>query len=220
MSVAWSYSYLTAYETCPRRFALTRIYKTVTEPQTEATISGNEVHKAIELHIKNEQHLPDKYKRYVPIVDTVKRSPGVKHAEYRFGLTKQLRPTGFFAKDVWVRGVFDVMVVQPKKLVLLDWKTGTPRSDIDQLDLFAGVGFSLFQHVESVKAAYVWLAHGRVDPTEYSRDNVADLWKGFRARVERLESAVADEQFPPKPSGLCKSWCPVNKRQCEFSGRP
>ena len=45
----WSYSALTSYETCPKRYQLTRVTKQVTEPQTEATRWGNEVHKALEL---------------------------------------------------------------------------------------------------------------------------------------------------------------------------
>lgn len=219
MSVAWSYSYLTAFETCPRRFALTRIYKTVQEPQTEATINGNQVHKAIELHIKGEQHLPEKYARYVPLVQAVMTAPGVKHAELKFGLTKQLTPTGFFAKDVWVRGVFDLLVVKPKSITIVDWKTGKPKSDPDQLDLFAAVGLALHPRIDKARTAYAWLAHDRLDPQEFTRDDYERIWAGFRTRVQRLEQAITDEKFPPKPSGLCKAWCPVTKRQCEFSDR-
>lgn len=216
---AWSYSYLNAYEQCPRRFALTRIYKTVTEPQTEATIHGNEVHRALELHVKGEQYLPAKYKRYIPIVEAVKASPGVKHVEHKFGLTKALQPTGFFAKDVWVRGVFDLALVRPKSVTIVDWKTGAPKNNSDQLDLFAASALALFPHVETVRTAYAWLAHDRLDKAQYTRDDSSRLWDGFRSRVQRLETAIEDEKFPPKPSGLCRSWCPVPKKQCEFSGK-
>lgn len=216
---AWSYSYLTAYEQCPRRFYMTKILKTVVEPQTEATISGNQVHKAIERHIKGEQYLPEKYKRYVPIVEAVKGTQGIKHVEHKFGLTKDLRPTGFFAKDVWVRGVFDLAVVRPKSVTVVDWKTGRPKPDVDQLDLFAAAALCLFPHVQTVRTAYAWLAHDRLDKASYDHSDSTRLWEGFRARVERLELAIKDEKFPPKPSGLCKAWCPVTKQQCEFSGR-
>jgi hypothetical protein len=219
VSIAWSYSYLTAFETCPRRFALTRIYKTVTEPQNEATTSGNQIHKAIELHIKGEQHLPEKYSRYVPIVQAVLQAPGVKHAELKFGLTKQLTPTTFFAKDVWVRGVFDLLVVKPKSVTVCDWKTGKPKSDPDQLQLFAAAAMAMYPRVDKVRTAYAWLAYDKLDPQEFTRDDYDRLWAGFRSRVDRLENAIADEKFPPKPSGLCRAHCPVKKNQCEFSGR-
>ena len=40
----WSYSSLTSYETCPRRYDLVRNKRVVKEPPTEATIWGNKVH--------------------------------------------------------------------------------------------------------------------------------------------------------------------------------
>ena len=46
--MTWSYSSLNAWEQCPRRYHLTRIAKVISEPQTEATLHGNEVHKALE----------------------------------------------------------------------------------------------------------------------------------------------------------------------------
>lgn len=118
----WSYSSLTAYETCPRRFFLTRISKQVSEPQTAATTHGNEVHKALELHVGGKKHLPEKYQSYLPIANKVRDAPGQKLLEYKFGLTSDLRPTTFFGKDVWVRGVLDVCVVHPGKAIVMDWK--------------------------------------------------------------------------------------------------
>ena len=67
---AWSYSALTAFETCPRRFELTRVTRQVKEPQTEATIWGNEVHKALELFAKDGKPLPKNLKS---MRDTLRR---------------------------------------------------------------------------------------------------------------------------------------------------
>ena len=64
----WSYSALTSYETCPKRYQLTRVTKQVIEKQTEATVWGNEVHKALELFAKGQKPLPEtmeEYGRYV-----------------------------------------------------------------------------------------------------------------------------------------------------------
>lgn len=65
---AWSYSALTAFETCPRRFQLTRVTKQVRESQTKATVWGNKVHKALEDFARSGKPLtPDleKYAKYV-----------------------------------------------------------------------------------------------------------------------------------------------------------
>ena len=129
--IPWSYSSLTAFETCPKRFFITRISKQVQEPQTEATIHGNAVHKALEEYIGGKAPMPAKYESYLPVADKVRDTPGEKLLEYKFGLTAGLQPTTFFAKDCWARGVIDVGIKQPNQVILLDWKTGKRKADHD-----------------------------------------------------------------------------------------
>lgn len=216
---AWSYSSLTAFETCPRRYHLTRILKTVKEPQTEATLHGNQVHKALEDAVRDSTPLPQKYAQYTPLVTAVLAAPGLKHTEMKFGLTQAYAPTGFFADDVWCRGVLDLTVVQHGTVTIIDWKTGKPKSDTDQLKLFAAAAFAMHQHATTVRTGYAWLAYNRIDTEVFHRGDVPTLWGGFLPRVKRLDAAVASGTFPPRPSGLCKAWCPVDKSQCEFSGK-
>lgn len=215
----WSYSSLTAFETCPRRYQLTKVTKAIKEPQTEATVHGNEVHKALELHLNGSKPLPDKYNALRPMVERVRSQPGKRLVEYKFGLTEGYRPTDFFAKDVWFRGVIDVGVVGSKTGVLLDWKTGKPKADGDQLKLFAAAGFASFPYIEKFKTGYVWLAHSRLDTQEFTREDVPAIWQEFTPRVIRLVNALEKDKFLPKPSGLCRNWCPVPKSLCEFSGK-
>ena len=218
MTVAWSYSSLDAFETCPRRYKLTRVTKEVVEPQTEVLLHGNRVHKALEERIGGKP-LPTQFAEYEPAAAMVVGAEGVKKAEVKFALTAQLTPTTFFAKDVWLRGVFDVVIDRPKETLVLDWKTGKPKPDSDQLKLFAAATFSLRPAVEKVQTGFVWLAHNRVDRETYTREQMPDLWGEFRPRVARLTIAHSTDQFPPRPSGLCQKWCPVPKSKCEFSGK-
>ncbi len=217
--VPWSYSSVTAFETCPRRFKLTRLTKEVTEPQTEATIHGNEVHKALEKHLTGEQHLPQKYAQYLPLVEKVKAKPGKRLVEFKFALTKSFKPTEFFAKDAWCRGVIDAGVVNEKTAVVLDWKTGKPKPDHDQLKLFAGATLAMYPYLETVRTGYVWLAHNKIDSCQFSRDDTAEIWQAFLPRIQRMTRAAEKDDFPPKPSGLCTKWCPVTNDKCEFSGK-
>lgn len=215
----WSYSSLTAYETCPRRFEITKISKRIQESQSEAMLHGNEVHKALELNIKDGTPLPAKYKQYIPIVEAVKATPGEKHAEIKFGLTEDLKPTTFFGHDVWVRGVLDLAIVREDSAVIIDWKTGKPKEDASQLELFAGAAFVLFPNVDTVRTGYAWLAHNTLDRKTFTRGQSMDIWRGFTNRVRRMELSAEEEHYPPKPSGLCKAWCPVPRNLCEFSGK-
>jgi CRISPR/Cas system-associated exonuclease Cas4 (RecB family) len=216
--IAWSYSALTAYETCPRRYYLTRIAKTVVEGQSQAMKDGNEAHKALELAGKGEMPLPKKYQSFQPVLDKVVAMPGENMFEYKFALTRTLQSTTYFAKDVWVRGVFDVASVNEATAVVLDYKTGKPKTDGDQMKLFAGCAFALYPDVTKVKTGYIWLGHNRFDHETFTREDNSDIWKEFSIRVHRLEKSAVEDDWPPRPSGLCRSWCPVGKKLCEFCG--
>ena len=217
--MAWSYSSLTAYETCPRRYKLTRITKEISEPQTEATVHGNEVHKALELHVAGQAHLPDKYKRFIPIVNQIKTSPGRKLVEQKWAVNQRLQPVDFFAKDAWARGVFDVAILRKSTGFVLDYKTGKPKPDSDQLKLFAAAAFSHYPFLNSVKTGYIWLAYNKLEQEQYSRSEAPLIWQEFLPRVMRGEKSIKDDSFPPRPSGLCEKWCPVTRNFCEYSGR-
>ena len=214
----WSYSSLTAYETCPRRFFLTRISKQVIEKQTEATLHGNEVHKAMENYVGGKAPLPEKYETYRPIADKLRLAPGKKLLEYKFGLTRALKPTEFFAKDVWVRGVLDVGIVKDDEAIVLDYKTGKRKLDADQLKLFAGAALSLWPFAKRVKTGYIWLATDQMDTESFTRDDRQPIFQDFAARVHRMETSEKNDDWPAKPSGLCKNWCPVGKTNCEHCG--
>lgn len=214
----WSYSSLTAYETCPKRFYLTRISKQVSEPQTDATRHGNEVHQALEKYVGGKAALPTKYDPYKPIADRLKAAKGEKLLEYKFGLTKALKPTTFFGKDVWLRGVLDVCILQKESAVVLDYKTGKRKVDGDQLRLFAGSALSLWPWLKSVKTGYIWLQNDKMDTEVFEPEHRVEIFQDFAARVHRMETSEKNDDWPARPSGLCKNWCPVGKSLCEHCG--
>ena len=216
--VPWSYSTLTAFETCPRRYYLTKIAKTVKEPQSEAMFSGNEVHKAIELDLKGTKPLPEKYISYAPMVNSVRQYSGKKLVEHSFGLDVNLRPVGFFDKTVWVRGKIDFALVGTKSAALVDWKTGKVKEDLDQMRLFAGAGFALFPYIEKIRTSFVWLPASKTTREDFTRKDIPIIWEDFAHRVRRMEQAEKTGEFPPNPSGLCRNWCPVGADKCEFCG--
>jgi CRISPR/Cas system-associated exonuclease Cas4 (RecB family) len=217
-AVPWSHSSLSSFETCPRRHKILRVDKLVVEPQSDALTFGNKVHKELELAVKGEKGLSMGFTSYQPLVEKLRAAPGVKHTEQRFGLTQDFKPTTFFGKDVWVRGVLDLSIVQPKRASIIDYKTGKPKVDADQLRMFAGAAFSLYPHVEEVTTAYLWLGYNKMDREVFRREDMPPIWADFSSRVYRMEQAFEHDKFPPKPSGLCRQWCPVGKKHCEHCG--
>jgi hypothetical protein len=217
-NVAWSYSALNAFETCPRRYYLTKVSKQVAEPQTEATTYGNAVHKAMELRLTQRKPLPDNMTQWEPLVESIVGKGGKIEAEQKLALTKNLKPTTFFAKDVWVRGITDFTIVKNDKCFIGDWKTGKPDPVSAQLKLTAAMTFAHKPYVNTIINAFVWLKTGTVSTEVFSREDIPTIWQEFMPRIQRLEIAVQENKFPPRPSGLCRKWCPVGKTLCEHCG--
>lgn len=216
---AWSYSSLSAFETCPRRYYLTKVAKEVSEPQTDATLYGNRVHKALEKYVGDGAPLPDTMKNLTAVGDRVKAMPGTKLVEMKVALTRNLTPTEYFAKDVWYRGVFDVAVKGPKSVIVLDYKTGKRKFDGDQMRLFAATAFATFKYPETVHTGYLWLKENKLDRETYTKADVPPIWEEFSLRSRKIEIALETGKFPASPSGLCREWCPVGKSRCEHCGK-
>jgi CRISPR/Cas system-associated exonuclease Cas4 (RecB family) len=220
---AWSYSALSSFETCPRRHYDTRVTKTVVEPPTEALTWGNAVHEALEQRAKDGSPMPTGMTHWAPLVDKLVGKcdaiGGELIVERQIALTEQLKPTEWFAKDVWVRGVVDVGMVSADKtkVLALDYKTSKPKEDFDQLRLFAAMLMCVYPQAETVRAGYLWLKTNTVTDDTFTRDQLGELWGGFIPRVARLEKAFEEDKWPAKPSGLCQSWCPCTG--CEYNGK-
>lgn len=219
LNKAWSYSALTAFETCPHRFNLTRVTKQVTEPQTEATLWGNKVHKALELYARESKPLPKDLKRCSRYIDKILSYEGKRVIEERVALDRNLRPTKWMAKNVWVRGVIDIGVVGSERAYLLDWKTGKRKPDSDQLKLFAALAFAMYPWIDSVVTGFIWLKSGEFDKEVFTRDQLTEIWGEFHPRLNRLANAYAEDKWIKRPSGLCRNWCPVGQKLCEFCGQ-
>jgi len=215
---AWSYSALTAFETCPRRFQLTRVTKQVRESQTEATVWGNKVHKALEDFARSGKPLTPDLEKYAKYVKKIQSYEGKRVVEERVALDRNFRPTTWMAKDVWVRGIIDIGVVGSEKAYLLDWKTGKRRPDSNQLKLFAALAFAMYPWVDKVVTGFIWLKTSEFDKEVFTRDQLPDIWSEFMPRLKRVAIAYDQDKWTPKPSGLCKNWCPVGSQHCEFCG--
>jgi hypothetical protein len=215
---AWSYSALNSYETCPHRHYRTKVVKDIREPQSEQLLWGNRVHKALELRVRDGTPLPKDMQKWEPIVERLLAKKGESIPEQKLCLNEQLMATGWFDKDAWCRGIVDYMLVDGDKAVALDWKTGKPKEDHDQLMLFAALLFHTYPELETIRTGYVWLAHGcKITTKEFSRADVPSIWSEFLPRVKRLVTAHKNDKWEKKPSGLCRAWCPV--LDCEFNGK-
>lgn len=217
--VAWSYSALDAYETCPHRYAETKVFKRVVEPQTTATLWGNQVHKALELRVRDGTPLPEGMKQYEPLAGKIAdRARGCTvSTEQKLALTKDFKETTFFAKDVWLRSILDISIEKGTRGVLFDYKTGKKNPNSEQLQLSAAVFFATRPWIDEIVTSFLWLQSGETTSEKFTKDDVPAIWQNFIPRVQRLEASVELGKFPKRPSGLCRSWCPVHT--CEHNGK-
>lgn len=219
-NVAWSYSALTSFETCPWRYYKTKIEKSIVEPQTEATLWGNEVHKAMELRLKERKPLPEKMAQYEPIASKLEaKASECKTVGYeqKLALTRDLHETTFFAKDVWLRSILDLSMEKGTKAVIIDYKTGKKNPDSQQLQLSAAVYFATRPWIDTITNTFLWLQTGETTTEVFEREHAHKIWQEFIPRAKRLEAAVAQSTFPQRPSGLCRAWCPVHT--CPHNGK-
>lgn len=214
---AWSYSALNAFETCPRQFHEMRVLKRWPDPPGEAQQFGVLVHKYMEDRIGKGTTLPAFLKHLEPVVDRLEQSKGSLESEYKLALNAQFQPVEFFAKDVWVRAVGDVIKIHQDKALALDWKTGKQRPGDDQLKVQAGVMFATFPHVKTISIRYAWVKDKKMTGKVFDRDESPVIWQEFLPRVKRMELAKENNDYPPNPNGLCRQWCHV--MSCEHNGR-
>lgn len=169
---------------------------------------GNLVHKALEDRVKSGKPLPNSLKQHEPLCQKFVNSRGVVTTEQRLALNADLEVTEYFARDVWLRGVFDVTVQRGNEIYIFDYKTGKRKPDSEQLKLFAAVAFAALK-VDRVHTSFLWLKSKEVDKQSFDADEEPLIWQEFEPRVSQMEESYRNGQFPARPSGLCRGWCPV-----------
>jgi hypothetical protein len=215
---SWSYSKLKNYEECPKRHYEVDIARTYAEEENTDPNSplnwGNRVHAELAATLQGKQELPPEMQAYQRWVDVIKNGPGQLYVEQKYAITRDFKPTQYFAKDVWYRGIGDVVRIDGPVALVLDWKTGKILEDSVQLMLMAQCLFSHFPQLKRVRSEFVWLKEDCSTPEVYDRAEVARNWVGLMERVSTLEFASKTMNYPPKPGRLCKNWCIV--QSCPF----
>lgn len=215
---SWSYSVLKNFQTCPKRYYHYNVAKDVKEPETDQLRDGNRLHKVFENRLKG-QPLPLGYTHHERLLASIINAPGATYAEQKLAMTSTFTASAFFGKGVWFRTVIDCTKIDEAQTTarVFDWKTGKPAEDITQLQLMGATLFCHMPSVQRVKAALVFVNHGHVEPAEFVRSDLPEIWGEILPRVRQVERARAAQEYPPTPSGLCKKYCAV--ASCPYHGR-
>ena len=208
---AWSYSKLKNFETCPKRHYHVDIAKDVREEESEQLVYGNEAHKALAARIEKGTPLPLPFKHFEEWVERLNIDTGTMLVEQKYAIRKDFTPCGYFDRDVWYRGIGDVVKIHGTVALIADWKTGKISEDGTQLALMAQCVFSHFPEVQKVRSEFIWLKEGASSREDFARTDMPGIWAALLPRIAQLEHADETQSYPAKPGFLCRRWCPVAK---------
>ena len=215
----WSYSSISLFQQCPRKYYRMRVVKDIIEPPTPHLDYGKEVHKAAEDYISADVPIPEKYGFIKPHLDALKQLPGEKLCEYEMGLTKDFEPCGFKDPNVWFRGVADLIIKDGDKASIIDYKTGksSQYADTKQLELLALLTFKHFPEIKNIKAGLVFLVAEDLVKASYKQDQQSVAWERWLPELQRLEKAIETNVWNARPNFTCRKYCHV--LDCEHNGK-
>lgn len=234
--IALSWSRLSTYTQCPRKFHLQFISKSFKEEEKSIhLIKGEQLHKQLEDYViaKNGgASMPlgfsPEVKETLPYVDKLFTLYKGVYPEAQIAATKEWKPTEWFGKDAGWRAIWDVAGLSPQTCFIGDYKSGKiyPYGEgYGQLHLSAVIALERFQDVPEVTAAYIYIEHKKVTPIKVVREpgqidstgkpiaHLAEVRDHFDSEFEKVQM---EKNWDPTPNEFCK-WCQATKAQCQFS---
>jgi len=215
MSIAWSYSSIKTFDQCPKKYYHLKVAKDVKDSDTAATIYGTELHSAAEFFIRDGTEIPAKFSFIRDTLEALRKIEGEKHCEIKLGVAKKdgkYIPCEFFDKNVWWRGIADLLIIQGDKGFLVDYKTSknAKYADTKQLDLLAGAVFLHYPQVKTLKSALLFVVSNEVVQKEHEAMFATAYMSTMHPELTRLEAAMTNNVWNPNSGPLCK-FCPVDK---------
>lgn len=217
MTLAWSYSSVKTFDQCPKKYYHLRVKKDFKDEDSTATIYGKELHTAAEEFIRDGKPIPAKFAFLTPTLEALRKIEGEKHCEIKLGIAKRngkFVPCDFFAKDVWWRGIADLLIINEDKntAYLVDYKTSknAKYADTKQLDLLAGAVFTHFPEVFTIKSALLFVVSEEIVKKEHEFMMKSSYLNCMEPELVRLEAALKNDVWNPVSGPLCK-FCPVTE---------
>jgi len=205
---SWSYSSLSMFDNCPKKYYHVRIAKSHSDANKFNTM-GDDEHKQIEAYLKSGTPLPAKLDRIKPVLDKLMAQKGLRLIEKPMCIDANFKPCDFRDWDNgWLRGKSDFILVIGTIAIYIDWKTGKFRPADDQLELAALMIFHEMPFITEVRGSLFYIYHDKPHRRVIKVEEAQALWNKFLPTVTKMVMAEANNEFPMTPNGLC-GYCPV-----------
>jgi len=209
----WSFSKAKAFEQCPKQFYHEKILQEYPFVETEAIRYGNAFHTAAEEYIRDGTPLPKMFDYAQAMLDSLNAKKGAKLCEEKLGVTKNLLPCGFYDKEVWYRGIADLLIINEEDGLawVIDYKTGKSAkyADKGQLELMALLVFAHYPKITHVRAGLLFVVSNDLVKDSYADSDAGMLWTKWTNIYSIMQTAAKRNVWNARPSGLCKRHCPV-----------
>jgi len=175
----WSFSKIKAFEQCPKQFYHDKVLKEFPFTETDAILDGSAFHKAAEDFVGADIPLPAKFSWANDALLSLKNRKGEKLCEIKLGVTENLEACSFFAKDVWFRGIADLVIMDGDLAWVVDYKTGksSKYADKGQLELMALGLFAKYPQLKTVRAGLLFVVCNDLVKDTYEEYNKGKLWE-------------------------------------------
>jgi len=224
MPSSWSYSSLSLFKQCPRKYHRLRVVRDIVEPESEAMLYGSELHKAAEEYGRDGKPIPPKFAYVKKYIDILLDIPGNHLFEHEMALDENRQPCAFRDPMYWWRGIADFMVVPEEgagdEAVIIDYKTGKSAryADTGQLEILSLATFVHFPHVKKIRAGLLFVVSEEFVEFHIARKDAEEVWKTrWLPTTKRLDVAYTMDLWNPSPNFTCRKFCPVE--DCEHNGR-
>lgn len=220
MTIAWSYSRLEDFESCPLMFQHKYILKTIKFKPNSAMERGKTVHGQLERETirasYNAVPAVPAVAHVWPIIKAFVGMHGEVLVEEELAFKRNLTPCAWFDKDTWLRAKIDAVgrvnplsIYADQVISILDWKTGKYRINEDQLRLYNMVAMLRWDKTASVSSSLLFVDQQQSSPPLTStRQDLKDLLDEFGDRSEMIQIANERGDWPAQKSYKC-SWCGV-----------
>ena len=236
--IAWSWSRLSVFEECPKKFFGLFISKEISQDNDNPIfVRGREAHSALEVSMQNllqgrpidlpETVYPDNPVRVGHVAPLLQKlHAGANwdtiYTEQKVAFDEAMNRVKYFNKHppVWLRGSFDLNAIDTQKrhALIIDYKTGKKRHvehGRGQLALFAMTAFATYPQVDTITTCYLWLEHNVKTVQNYSRADYGQLLQEFGGRSELIQLCNESGNWPAKKNNRC-CWCPAHWGWCEY----
>lgn len=204
---ALSPSAIQSFEQCPKAWYETKILKKYPFVVTEAITYGNVTHEKLEHYTNFQTPLPEHLEYVAPVIDALREGGFTLVAELEVAITREWDKTGYWDKNVFLRGKVDLVAINNKQAIVLDWKTGKRKPDPFQLNIYGAILFHLFG-LERVDVGFAWLKTKESDTYTITAENFPAIVTDIMERTDKMKDHYERQDFPARTTPLC-CWCPA-----------